>query len=167
MPRWILVDHESGDIHGDTAVFAPDEDLTPLEAAKRLDATLDRLGRTYEQVPRRQVGPYAYLVFTADLEGPERVPAMVDGHDFDAMNLLTRYGMLVTCVNYHEAVTPEGIASDLRGWRCGLQLTQAEAAERLGVSLRAYAHWEAGTRTPPEKMLRLAMWAISTRKNMR
>jgi len=36
----------------------------------------------------------------------------------------------------------------VRGWRCRHGLTQMQAAELLGVSIRAVTHWEAGTRLP-------------------
>jgi len=40
-------------------------------------------------------------------------------------------------------------------WRRGLGITQARAAELLGVSIRAIKHYEAGTRQPRESVVKL------------
>ena len=48
---------------------------------------------------------------------------------------------------------------NLKGWREGEQLTQAEAAKRLGLGLRIYKHYELGTREVPLK-IRLAFAAV-------
>jgi len=48
----------------------------------------------------------------------------------------------------------------LRRWRKSLAITQAEAAIRLGVSLRTIQEWEAGRTTAP-KIAALACAAVS------
>lgn len=41
-------------------------------------------------------------------------------------------------------------APELRAWRDRLGISQAAAAKALGLSLRAYQHYEVGTRAIPE-----------------
>lgn len=55
--------------------------------------------------------------------------------------------------------------SDLKSWRAALDLTQAGAAEALGVPKRTYEGWEAG-RTPTEhpSLLTLACEAVKRRR---
>lgn len=43
---------------------------------------------------------------------------------------------------------------ELRDWRARMGLTQEEAATRLGVTLRAWQHWEGAERTPPPYLMR-------------
>ena len=45
-------------------------------------------------------------------------------------------------------------AVEIRDWRERMKLTQQEAAERLGVTLRAWQHWEGAERTPPPYLFR-------------
>lgn len=52
----------------------------------------------------------------------------------------------------------------LRAWRKRLGLTQAEAAEKLGVGARTYHGWEKGGPCPGEVMLRLACERIELRE---
>lgn len=53
------------------------------------------------------------------------------------------------------------IGTDLRLWRLRLQLTQHEAAERLGIKLRTYEAWEVGRHAPSAgEALRIAMKRI-------
>jgi hypothetical protein len=39
---------------------------------------------------------------------------------------------------------------DLKGWRSSLGLTQASAAQLLGVHRVTYTRWETGTQQPPK-----------------
>ena len=45
---------------------------------------------------------------------------------------------------------------EIKRWRKRLGITQARAAELLGVSLRAIKYYESGERQPRESVLRLA-----------
>jgi transcriptional regulator with XRE-family HTH domain len=54
-------------------------------------------------------------------------------------------------------------AHDLRLWRHAYWLTQAEAAERLGISLTTYSRWERAGYMPPlseERRVRSLMDAM-------
>jgi transcriptional regulator with XRE-family HTH domain len=48
---------------------------------------------------------------------------------------------------------------DMKAWRLRLGLTQAQAGEALGVTLRAIQHYEGGTRPIP-RVVELACWAV-------
>jgi DNA-binding transcriptional regulator YiaG len=50
--------------------------------------------------------------------------------------------------------------ADLRAWRAAMFLTQQQAAEALGVSLRTVKSWEAGFAAPPA-FLALACAALA------
>jgi len=45
----------------------------------------------------------------------------------------------------------------LRDFRKGVELTQAQLAELLGVAGNTLARWERGEMTPPGRLLRLAL----------
>lgn len=50
--------------------------------------------------------------------------------------------------------------ADLRAWRAAMFLTQQQAAEALGVSLRTVKSWESGFAAPPA-FLALACAALA------
>lgn len=52
---------------------------------------------------------------------------------------------------------PPDTASILKRWRARLQITQAVAAERLGVGLRTYQNWESGRPFPYAIILDMAL----------
>jgi hypothetical protein len=51
---------------------------------------------------------------------------------------------------------------EMRAWRDRLDLTQKQAGEQLGLTLRAIQHYEGGTRPIPH-VVELACWAIEHR----
>lgn len=53
------------------------------------------------------------------------------------------------------------LSEALREWRDCMQMTQPEAADKLGVGLRTYKGWELGENAPHEKILRLALQALN------
>lgn len=62
-----------------------------------------------------------------------------------------------------EHAQPPTFADELKAWRASAQLSQSEAAERLGVPKRTYEGWESG-RKPAQlevvrKLLRLGVIA--------
>ncbi len=52
------------------------------------------------------------------------------------------------------------MSNAIRQWRESAGLTQAEAAKRLGVTLRNYQNYEAGAYEPPES-IRMLMTAVA------
>lgn len=53
------------------------------------------------------------------------------------------------------------LADKMKAWRQRLDITQAQAADALGVSLRTYQGYEAGrTERLQERVYDLAMWAV-------
>jgi transcriptional regulator with XRE-family HTH domain len=48
---------------------------------------------------------------------------------------------------------------DIRAWRQRLGLTQTQAGDELGVTLRAIQHYEGGTRPIP-RVVELACWVL-------
>jgi DNA-binding transcriptional regulator YiaG len=50
-------------------------------------------------------------------------------------------------------------AKQIREIREALKLTQTEAGERVGVTQRAWAHWESGDRTPSNSAA-LLIWLL-------
>lgn len=94
MPRFILIDNNSGYIFGDSADFAAgnQSDLTPEEAAKMLDDSLDTSdGREYTLIGHNpRTTATGYLVYRADVNGSEAVPIAQDGQDREAIEAVER-----------------------------------------------------------------------------
>jgi hypothetical protein len=85
MPRYILIDNDSGFIWGDSAdldgkVWQGDD---ALAYAKALDESMGEHGRSYEWGTRQQIlsGSSGYFVYRADIDGSEAVPVVHDGQD--------------------------------------------------------------------------------------
>lgn len=93
MPRYILIDNNSGYIFGDSADFAAgnQSDLTPTEAARLMDESIGEHGREYRElssVPRDTRTGYA--VYRADINGSEAVPVVQDGQDREMIEAVER-----------------------------------------------------------------------------
>jgi transcriptional regulator with XRE-family HTH domain len=54
-------------------------------------------------------------------------------------------------------ITPTELAAQAKAWRGQLHLTQAQAAERLGIPYRTWQHMEQGRGFTYPKLLRIAM----------
>ncbi len=108
MPRYILQDNASGFLWGDTADFAAGRqtDLTPVDAARLLDASLGEYGRRYELLtydPRTT--ETGYHVYRADVDGSEAVPVITDGQDQEQIAAVERdcaWVAFVLCIREHE-----------------------------------------------------------------
>jgi|GEM_PF-2340833 len=102
MPRYILIEGNSGTVWGDTArLDGPPREETPLEAARRLDA---HIGLHYE-CEYEDCGPAGgidhdedgYYVYVADPEG-EAIPFNYDGADREFLDMLEERCELVAVV---------------------------------------------------------------------
>ena len=80
MPRYILIDNNSGYVFGDSADFAAgrQSDLTPTEACRLLDEFIGEYGRAYTERSSNHV-------YRADINGSEAVPVVTDGQDKEAV----------------------------------------------------------------------------------
>lgn len=107
MPRFILIDHNSGYIFGDTADYLAGQDvgtLTPMLAAKLLDQSIGEHGRTYEECGpnyRPSSEDNAYYVYRADIDGSEAVCLVEDGQDQEMIEAVERDCELVAVVLAH------------------------------------------------------------------
>lgn len=103
MPRFILIDSDSGYIWGDSAEFAAGKqsDLTPIEAAKMLDEHLEERGREYFDVKRLN-GRSGYEVYRADVNGAEAVGAIQDGSDLTEIEAVEKHCEHVATIAYFE-----------------------------------------------------------------
>lgn len=84
MPRYILIDNNSGYIFGDIALFAAgnQSDLTPTEAARLMDEFIGEYGRVYREMSSAPNDTRTgYFVYRADINGSEAVPVILDGQD--------------------------------------------------------------------------------------
>jgi hypothetical protein len=94
MARYILIDHNSGYIWGDTGdLNGPARQETPAEAALRLDEDNKEFGREYEEHGanyRPNSGESAYHVYRADIDGSEAVPLVYDGQSRDEIEAVER-----------------------------------------------------------------------------
>lgn len=104
MPRYILIDANSGYVFGDTADLGG-RDAQPesiVEAARLVDeAETGVRDRAYEEVSRLE-GRTGYLVYRADVDGSEAVPVVVDGQDpavIAAVETKCRYVGSVLCID--------------------------------------------------------------------
>lgn len=102
MPRYILIDSDSGYIFGDTADFAAGQEISRIkDAARLLDESIGERGRTYleHDSPRNSVT--GYNVYRADINGSEAVPVIHDGQDqkqIDAVEAACEYVGFVECI---------------------------------------------------------------------
>lgn len=106
MPRYILIDNNTGYIFGDTAEFAQNSphEITPAEAARLLDESIGTHGRVYIEhasAPRTTVT--GYQVYRADINGSEAVPAVWDGQDQETIDNVTRSCEWVSFVECRDA----------------------------------------------------------------
>lgn len=104
MARYILIDHGSGYIWGDTADCANQSDLasTPIDAARWLDESLGEHGREYTEVMRLD-GRSGYDVYRADANGSDVVGSVSDGQDRDTIMAVIRDCEWVATVAYSTA----------------------------------------------------------------
>ena len=100
MPRYILIEEDSGYIWGDTArlpEFANTEQ-TPIDAARVLDESLREYDREYKQVfPHEIRGQGGYLVYEAD----DDFPVVYNGQDrgeIEAVESACRLVCAVQCI---------------------------------------------------------------------
>jgi len=82
MPRYILIDRNSGYIFGDTADYASGFDgaLTPVTAAKLLDQSLKNPDYSYREIERHDARA-TYDIYRADTGGSEAIAIVQDGQD--------------------------------------------------------------------------------------
>jgi hypothetical protein len=102
MPRYILIDRNSGYVWGDSADFAAGkhDDLTPIEAAKLLDLSLNEARFAYETTERHNASA-VYDVYRADVRGSEAVPVVTDGQDQETIDAVERECEYVTSLVRH------------------------------------------------------------------
>ncbi len=102
MARYILIDNCSGFIFGDTADYAAGDlsEMTPTEAAQRLDASLNEFGHSYEEVGRRALAANetGYHVFRADVGGSDAIAVVQNGQDQDVIDAVERDCEYVTSI---------------------------------------------------------------------
>jgi hypothetical protein len=93
MPRYILIDNNSGYIFGDSADFAAgnQSDLTPTEAARLMDESIGEHGREYRELScMSRDTRTGYAVYRADINGSEAVPVVQDGQDREMIEAVER-----------------------------------------------------------------------------
>lgn len=105
MPRYILIDSNSGFIFGDTAQFerklrpfisedckVGGSEMSPTQAARVLDEeTVGEFGRSYiehSRIPSDTRSGYA--VYRADVNGSDAVAAIIDGQDQEMIEAVER-----------------------------------------------------------------------------
>lgn len=112
MPRYILIDSNSGYIFGDTADYAAGADLAqsahfnPVEAARLLDESIGEYGRAYVETGRPRDTRTGYHVYRADMDGSDAVPVVWDGQDQETIEAVERdceYVGFVECKPSHDA----------------------------------------------------------------
>lgn len=106
MPRYILIDHGSGYVWGDSADFGGRIFTgTPVEYAAALDASLGEHNRTYEEVPRQALGANetGYHVYRADVRGSDAIGHIHDGQDAETIAAVERDCEYVTSLRVVEA----------------------------------------------------------------
>ena len=87
MPRYILIDNASGYIFGDSAdIDGCVVNGTPAEVAAAIDASNHEHGRSYVEVPSRELHDAdGYHIFRADIDGSDAVGPIHDGQDQDTI----------------------------------------------------------------------------------
>ena len=90
MPRWILIDYNTGFIWGDSADFNGRIFTgSAVDYAKALDVSLGNVGRTYDESGwQRKV--QGYDVYRADVKGSDAVATVTDGQDSDQIAAVVR-----------------------------------------------------------------------------
>lgn len=109
MPRFILIDSNSGYVFGDSADIAGQiVNGTPCEVARALDASLGSEGTGYTEMGTSAVrsGLSGYLVYRADIDGSEAVPVVQDGQDADTIAEVERLCDLDCFVAVERASVP-------------------------------------------------------------
>jgi hypothetical protein len=107
MARYILIDDASGYVWGDTGdLNGPARDETVVDAARRLDESLNEVGRTYDDhgpsfIPASNEG--AYHVYRADIDGSEAVPVVEDGQDQETIEMVYGTCRKVAVVTFTDA----------------------------------------------------------------
>ena len=103
MPRFILIDDNSGYIWGDSAEFAAEAkgDLDPITAARLLDESLGEQDREYEEVSRLN-GRSGYRVYRADINGSDAVGPVWDGQSAEEIEAVERDCEHVATVAFRE-----------------------------------------------------------------
>lgn len=88
MPRYILIDNNSGYIWGDSAdlngcIYSADD---PIDYARALDESLGEHNRSYKMQmynPRSNIA--GYHVYRADIDGSDAVVTVFDGQDAETI----------------------------------------------------------------------------------
>jgi hypothetical protein len=106
MPRYILIDSNSGFIFGDTADYAAGQQsgLDPISAARLLDESIGQHGRSYEMIRHdpRTTAAY-YRVYRADVGGSDAVAVVQNGQDQEMIDAVERGCEFVGCVLVSDA----------------------------------------------------------------
>jgi len=92
MPRYILVDHHSGYVFGDTGdLNGPARQETVTQAARRLDESIGEHGRVYDaHAPNYRPNGTAYHVYRAEIGGSQALPLVTDGQDHETIDQVAR-----------------------------------------------------------------------------
>jgi hypothetical protein len=107
MPRYIIIDLDSGFIFGDTGdLDGPARQETPLDACRRLDRSLGEFEREYVEYGPNSNQAFGlnrsiYDVYRADIKGSEAVPLVHDGQDQETINsVIASCDHVATVVTY-------------------------------------------------------------------
>jgi hypothetical protein len=98
MARYILIDHNSGYIWGDSAdldgkIFTG----TPAEYAIALDTSLNNYDGSYTYCEvYENTASKTYDVYRVDIDGSEIIPVVRDGQDQETIDAVTERGRYVT-----------------------------------------------------------------------
>lgn len=105
MARYILIDSNSGNIWGDTALLGNwHQECTPLDAARMVDEDAGERGRRYEELSRNpQTTQTGYDVYRADINGSEAVRVIDRGDDEELIEAVQRDCEYVGFVACYEA----------------------------------------------------------------
>jgi hypothetical protein len=106
MPRYILIDSNSGYIWGDSGdIDGPARDEAPIDAARRLDESLREYGRIYTEVNAHELdgNQSGYRVYCADVDGSEAVPLVVDGQNPETIREVKELCRYVTSIRIDDS----------------------------------------------------------------
>jgi hypothetical protein len=93
MPRFILIDNNSGFIFADSADFGRGSFIgTPAEFAAAVDDSTGDFNRRYDERPFHHFrnGLSGYRVYRADANGSEAVAVVQDGQDQEVIDAVER-----------------------------------------------------------------------------
>ena len=94
MPRYILIESNSGFIWADTADLAgwSESAQEPIDAARLIDEHIGAPGREYELFRSARSAPdgSGYHVWRADVAGRETLPVVTDGQDREMIAAVER-----------------------------------------------------------------------------